>query len=133
MNNTQPITGAETMTTRAKVSQPKTIDIPTDGRDNANDWGTEVEVNVGSVIELDSGRVEQLLDGDDYVDSGFAGCDFRYPNVVEQWRTKHAIAINVEITGRVTRYRKDARWVRVKIEWVGDCEASNFSGGWLLI
>lgn len=122
-----------TTTTRAKVSQPKTIDIPTDGRPFAEQFGTEVEVNVGSVIELDSGRVEQLLAGDDYVDSGFAGCDFRYPNPVLGWETKHAIAVNVEITGRTSQYRKGARWARVRIEWVGDCEASTFSGGWVLI
>lgn len=123
-----------TTTTREKVSQPKTIDIPTDGRKFAEQWGTDVEVKVGSVIELDGGRVERLLAGDDFVDSGFAGCDFRYPNPVACWSLpKHAIAINVEITGRTSQHRKGARWVRVKIEWVGDCEPSTYSGGWLLV
>ena len=88
---------------------------------------------VGSILELDNGITKKLLEGSDYVDSGFAGCDFRYPNTIPEWETKHATAINVEITGRTTRYRRGGRWVRTRIEWVGDCEASTFSGGWLRV
>ena len=111
----------------------KTINVPIDGREFAEQYGTDVEVKVGSVIELDNGIVEQILEGDSYVDSGFAGCDFRFPNPITGWETKHSIAINVTITGRTTQYRKSARWVRVRIEFVGDCEPSTFTSGWLLI
>ena len=96
--------------------------------------GREITPEVGSYVILDSKNIgEQLLPGEDYVDSGFAGCQFRWPNPIQEWRTSRAIAVNVEITGRTIQYRDGGRYVRVRIEWVGDCEPSTFSGGWLAV
>lgn len=114
------------MTTRQKSSQPATV----------KHYGHDVTVEavVGSVVKLDDARIaEKLLEGDDYVDSGFEGCDFRYPNPVAGWEKSHAIACNVHVTGRTVQRRHDADWVRVKVEWVGDCEPSTFSAGWMLV
>ena len=72
-----------------------------------------------------------LLEGSDYVDSGFHGCQFRHPVL----QGLYELAINIKVTGK-------KHWVgghgsgnvyksRVKIEWVGDCEESTFSGGWI--
>ena len=93
----------------------------------------KIAATVGSALELDSGRVELLLEGDDVTCPGWDGCDFRYPNPVLGWEKKHAIACNVHVTGRKIRRRNGSQWVRVRIEWVGDCEPSTFSGGWLLV
>jgi hypothetical protein len=111
------------MTTREKKSTSKVID------------GLEVSAKVNSVVQLDSGRFERLLEGDDYQDSGWDGCDFRYPNPIREWATKHAIACNVHITGRTFQDRMGdgRRWVRVKIEWVGDGEPNTYAGGWLSV
>jgi hypothetical protein len=37
------------------------------------------------------------------------------------------------ITGRTVKRRMGDEWVRVRIEWVGDCEPSTFCSGWLLV
>jgi len=81
---------------------------------------------VGSWICYDGGNAlgTALTEGDSFVDSGFAGCDFR---------TKHGTAINVEVTGRTFQYRNGSRMVRVRIEFVGDCEPSTFTGGWMAV
>jgi hypothetical protein len=97
----------------------------------------DVTPKVGSYLIPDGPRHhayaigELLLPGEDYVDSGFAGCQFRYPNPV--FGASRAIAINLEITGRTIQYRDGGRYVRVKIEWVGDCEPSTFTRGWLRV
>lgn len=93
----------------------------------------DVTPKVGSYLVPDNHRGcgELLLKGEDYVDSGFKGCEFRFPNPI--FGASRAIAINLEITGRTIQYRDGGRYVRVKIEWVGDCEASTFSRGWLRV
>ena len=103
---------------------------------NAGQWNEKwVEPKVGSVVKFDDSRrlPERLLEGDDYVDSGFPGCDFRYPNPVREWATSRAIACNVTVTGRTTQRKDGANWVRVLVEWVGDCEPSTYSRGWMLV
>ena len=98
------------------------------------EYGQEVCPKVGSHVKLDGKTFgENLLPGDDYIDDGFPGCQFRYPNPVSGWGKSHAIACNVEITGRKFRYWMGGRWVRIKIEWVGDCEPSTFTGGWMAV
>ena len=104
--------------------------------DPVNVQGTWIQAKVGSYVILDASRNnigEHLLEGDDYVDEGFHGCEFRWPNPVREWRTSRAIAVNVQVTGRTIQYRWGGRFVRVKIEWVGDCEPSTFSGGWMAV
>ena len=103
---------------------------------NAGQWNEKwVEPKVGSVVKTDgtSRLPVKLLAGDDFVDAGFPGCDFRFPNPVREWETKHAIAVNVTVTGRTTQRKDGADWVRVCFEWVGDCEPSTYSRGWMLV
>ena len=118
---------------RTKKSQAKTINVGRYGEKT-------VRARVGSVValETENGKVkigEKLLPGDDFTCSGWEGCDFRYPNPIAGWEESRAIACNVHITGRIgqTRGAWDSEWVRVKIEWVQDCEPNTFSSGWLLV
>jgi len=97
-------------------------------------YGRECRAEVGSLIKLDgSPRYERLLPGDDNVCPGWLGCDFRYPNPLQGWEKQHAIACNVSVSGNTLQRRGGDLWVRVRIEWVGDCEPSTFSGGWLRV
>jgi len=81
---------------------------------------------VGTALEVNGGIPGRLLPGDDFVDSGFPGCDFRWASMAGD------IAINVTITGRTLRWRHSAFWIRARVEWVGDCEPSTFDKGWVL-
>ena len=114
-----------TETTRQKVSQVKTV--------LQHNQAVKVQAAVGAALELDSGRCEQLLEGDDNVCPGWDGCDFRFPNPVRGWEVKHAIACNVHVTGRTVQRRHGSDWVRVRVEWVQDCEDNTFGSGWLLV
>jgi hypothetical protein len=98
-------------------------------------YGIERQAEVGSVVHLDGHPfAERLLAGDpEPVGDGWPGCDFRYPNPVNEWRESHAIACNVHVTGRTLQNRFGSLWVRVSIEWVGDCEPSTYGSGWLLV
>lgn len=98
-------------------------------------YGRECRAAVGSLVKLDGSRrfPERLLPGDDNVCHGWPGCDFRYPNPVPGWEKKHAIACNVTVTGKTLQRRDGSLWVRCRVEWVGDCEPSTFSGGWLRV
>ena len=84
------------------------------------------EPAVGSCIWLDGGSLcgIALREGDDFVDSGFAGCEFR---------TDRGTAINIKVTGRTFQRYAGAfgEVVRIRIEFVGDCEPSTFTGGWI--
>ena len=72
---------------------------------------------------------ETITKADDWSDSGFPGCEYR---IMAGSLCLHNFAINLSISGRNSfpvefgRYR-----TRVKIEFVGDCEPSTFSHGWL--
>lgn len=90
-----------------------------------------IEPKVGDVIRLDGKISERLLQGDEYVDSGYAGCQFRYP--LSNGGPIKSVAINIEITGRTWQRYNGAFWVRAKIEFVGDCEPSTFGKGWIKI
>jgi len=87
-----------------------------------------VRVEVGSVVELDSGRTEKLLVCDDWDRAAF-----RYPNPIREWAEVHAIACNVTITGRTIQYRNGSYYVRVAMEWPNEDEVSGRSSGWLLV
>jgi len=100
-------------------------------------YGNEIEVKpaVGLQIKVDGAKTHfRLTDGIEYVDSGFPGCDFYA--VREFVEYPYSIACNVTVTGR-TIQRPDGvhgrRAVRVELEWVGDCEPSTFSKGWLYL
>jgi hypothetical protein len=116
------------MTTATRAKASKTVLIKSNG------WTDEVAAHVGSYVQLDNDRHgEKLLPGDDNVCEGWGGCDFRYPNPIQAWRESRAIACNVHVTGRTYQYRSGSRCVRVKVEWVGDCEPSTYTSGWLYV
>ena len=96
--------------------------------------GTSITITYGTYIIVGNSmkdRGERLLLGDGYVDSGFAGCQYRYPDPV--FGAKHAIACNIEITGRTQQWKWGGCWVKIRIEWVGDCAPSTYSSGWACI
>ena len=86
-----------------------------------------VTCDVGSVVEHDTGRTERLLP------SEWDKAQFRWPNPVPGWETKHAIACNVEITGRTFQYRGGTYYVRIRMIWVGDGEPDTDCPGWLKV
>lgn len=88
-------------------------------------YGNEIEVEVGSVIKPDGWGLSERLQSSDW-----DRAQFRLP-------TGHQIcslqlAVNVAVTGRTLQRREGDLWVRVKIEFVGDCEPSTFHSGWML-
>jgi hypothetical protein len=121
------------MTATAKREKASKSQWVTWGRNDTRE-PVAIQAHVNSYVQLDGGRLgDKLLVGDDFVDEGFAGCDFRYPNPVREWRESRAIACNVHVTGRTFQFKSGYRVVRVKVEWVGDCEPSTFTSGWLYI
>jgi hypothetical protein len=95
--------------------------------------GNEVTPAVGSLVKLDGRMIaECLLPGDAPVDSGYRGCDFRYP--INSGLIK-SVAVNVEVTGRTLQRLpyEESYWVRVRITFVGDCEADTETKGWMLV
>ena len=91
--------------------------------------GVDVTPRVGSVIREDGARLpyRRLEAGSDYVDSGFPGCAFYMPIALGQ------VAVNITVTGRTLQYRDGGAWVRIRIEYVGDCEPSTYGAGWLRV
>lgn len=91
----------------------------------------ECIIQEGDYLEPDGwGRNcgEKITKDDGFRDSGFPGCDWR----IKPSNTKGNLAIKLKVTGKKIRYlRSWPRSVRVQIEWVGDCEPSTFSRGWL--
>ena len=88
-----------------------------------------VQAEVGNTIQADKWGFPEVLQADDgYKDSGFPGCQFR---VVTQSFT---IAVNIKVTGKphwAGCWSGNTWKSRCKIEFVGDCEPSTFTGGWL--
>ena len=78
---------------------------------------------IGDYISYDGSNVGTLLrKGESFTDSGFAG---------SQFRSNRGTALNVTITGRKWVIKNGQFAVRVKVESVGDCEPSEFWGGYL--
>lgn len=86
---------------------------------NAN----EIEITVGTPVELDNGRCEQLAACDDW-----DAADFRFADPIFRDR---GIACKVEATGRTYQRRGGAFWVRGKVTWVGDGEPDTTCGCWI--
>lgn len=92
-----------------------------------------LETKVGDYVILDGGRIgELLLPGCNNVCPGGPGCGYRYPCPAT---SAHGIGCNILITGRTGQRRpySDGVFIRIQIEWVGDCEPSTYSRGWLLL
>ena len=86
---------------------------------------------LGMRIKPDGWRREsRLQEGDEYVDSGYHGCQFRTQCIDKVWGPA-GVAMNITLTGRVPKFRDGAMWLRCRIEYVGDCEESTFDGGWV--
>ena len=101
----------------------RTASVKLHGNENA----TEITAIVGSWIQLDDRATwGGLLPGDEPVDSGYAGADFRLDSVCVGTRP-----VNVFVTGRTVQTRGGSDMIRVKVEFVGDCEPSTFAKGWL--
>lgn len=84
---------------------------------------------VGSFVRLD-GRTfgENLLPCDDWDKA-----EFRWPNPIREWRESRAIAINVEVTGRVIQWKDGGGWLRVKVTFVGDGEPDQIVRGYMRV
>lgn len=82
---------------------------------------------IGDYLIPDSCNFGEMLKQDDgFSDSGFPGCQFRFPSIAGD------LAVNIKVTSRKIRMHKGSYgWLRVEIEFVGDCEESHFCGGWL--
>ena len=88
-----------------------------------------VTPSIGGLIRHDDRDYSRLLEGDDFVDSGYGGSQFRVPTGFSHCPS---VPLNITITGRtIQRERWGGAWVRIKIEWVNDCEPNTFTGGWL--
>ena len=93
--------------------------------------GMDCTPHIGSFILLDSRHLGELLQaGDDPIGQGYPGCQFRMPV-----RNSHfgPVSVNVKVTGRTVQIKQGMLMVRVQIEWVGDCEPSQFSSGWMKV
>lgn len=88
-------------------------------------YGNEVEVSVGSVIKIDGWRFAEKL-----IPSSWEPAQFYIPT--SSGGPIKQLAVNVTITGRTWQRREGEYWVRVKIEFVGDGEPSEYTSGWML-
>ena len=73
-----------------------------------------------------------LCEGTDYSDSGFAGCEF----YAESRSGLITLAVNISLSGRTIQRPTGfygRRAIRCRIEFVGDCEPSTFTSGWLFL
>ena len=83
----------------------------------------KITPEIGNYVSYDGGNSGTILHkGESFTDSSFAG---------SQFRSNRGTALNVTITGRKWVIKNGQFAVRVKIESVGDCEPSEFWGGYL--
>ena len=96
--------------------------------------GKEYCPTIGTCIVRDvhtTGVGELLTKGEEPIGTGFKGSMFRLPT-----RTLGPIkdlAVNIVITGRTLRRQWGGYYLRVKIIFVGDCEADTETGGWMKV
>ena len=90
------------------------------------------EAEIGDAVWCDQWPLhatELLLKGDSRTDDSFPGCQFRIP----MYNNRFKVAVNVQVTGKTPTKRNGAYWFRCKVEFVGDGEPSQFSGGWIIL
>lgn len=85
----------------------------------------ETAPKVGSYVEPDGWRFGGRL-----LPETWEAASFRLPTGLT---TVTSLAVNVKVTGTMYRYRRGSRWVRVKVEFVGDGEPSRFRGAWMKV
>lgn len=61
------------------------------------------------------------------IPSDWSAASHRYPNPVNAWRWKHAIACRIELTGEKVKLINGCFWRAGRIVWVGDCEPDTTS------
>ena len=84
---------------------------------------------VGDYVEVDDYKFGYTLrNGDEYVDCGFAGCQFR----LGHWNQANGMPVNLEMSGRKARLIRGEWRYRVQITIVGDCEPDTIVYGWWL-
>lgn len=96
-------------------------------------YGREVKPQVGSFVIPDGKLVgECLLPGDETVDAGYRGSQFRWPT---NDKLIPSVGVDIEITGRTLRRRayQNGYFVRCRIIFVGDCEPDSWIVGWLKV
>ena len=86
----------------------------------------------GDYLEPDGWPMGENItaDTDTYTDSGWPGCEFRIP----AGNGTLSLGINIKTTGKphfVPGYHNAKYRSRCRIEFVGDCEESTFTGGWI--
>jgi hypothetical protein len=89
----------------------------------------EITPKVGDVITVDSWKIHEAvkLQESDWEKASF---------YVRTCGTGTWLAVNIEITGRTYQWPMGSgspKCVRIRIEFVGDCEASTFASGWLIL
>jgi len=91
---------------------------------------TEVTPETGHRIKFNASRWIALQETSDYPSvPGFSGAAFR----VYLFNAGVHVGVNVTITGRYTRWDSDGRFVTCRVEYVGDCEASEYQSGQLYL
>lgn len=88
----------------------------------------EVTVTEGTAVHLDTRRVAERL-----LPSDWEAAEFRFPCWALGSERVKGVACNVTVTGRTFKVVQGQRWVRCKVEFVGDGEPSTFVGGWVLV
>lgn len=88
----------------------------------------EVTVTEGTAVHLDTRRVAERL-----LPSDWEAAEFRFPCWALHAEKVKGVACNIAITGRTFKVVQGQRWVRCKVEFVGDGEPSTFVGGWVLV
>lgn len=95
-------------------------------------YGREIKPTVGGLVLIGDRLCSELLkQGDDTVDSGYRGSQFRI-DVLGGSETR---PVDIEITGRTIQRRpyQQGFWIKINIVWVGDCEPDTRSAGWLFV
>ena len=83
-----------------------------------------IEPMVGDYVQPDGCIGSNLSEDDGFKDSGFPGCQFRFPSIGGD------LAVNIKVTGNPVW--DTYKWKsRCRIEFVGDCEPSSFRGGYI--
>ena len=83
-------------------------------------------VTLGSIVKPDEWQGSSyLIEGENYVDESFPGCEFRLPSCAVN---DLDYAVNIKITGK--KYHR-YKGFRCQIEFVHDGDENVYTGGWI--
>ena len=87
---------------------------------------------IGDYVTPDYWPIGECLKASDgWKDASFPGCQFRLPCGTH---LGYELAVNIKVTGKphyILSYGGSRCRSRIKIEFVGDGEPSEYTGGWL--